>query len=103
MPGAQTLLGSGLPPVPPVLPPLVLTPVVPEPLVAGLEPPTPVAVGGGDISPVPPRSPEHPVARAVRQARSVAEPVEYRCRVVLICGNARGQARVLECGKEPRS
>lgn len=85
--------GSGAPPVPPmppfVLAPVVLGAVVEVPwVVPEAAPPVPVTVASVPVvlGPGPPvgvgslgfdaPSPEHPVARAVRQANNVAEPVE---------------------------
>lgn len=74
------------PPVP--VPAVVAAPPVPvtTPSVPVVEPGLPVGPVGVIPSAAPGASPEHPVARAVRQAKSVAVPAEYRCRVVLIWG-----------------
>lgn len=56
--------------VPAEAPPVPVT-VVSVPVVLGPVPPVGVASLGSDAP-----SPEHPVARAVRQANNVAEPVE---------------------------
>lgn len=92
-PGMQTLGSGGTPPVPPTLPvvpaevPLGAVVLVPWVVPAADAPPVPVTlpsglvvldpgppVGGASLFDAP--SPEHPVARAVRQANNVAEPVE---------------------------
>lgn len=75
-----------MPPMPPsvVLP---VGPVVAPPPLPVTEASLPVVLGPGPVdieSAELPTLPEHPVARAVRQATSVAEPVRVRWRVVII-------------------